>query len=342
MGAEPSKRLEGKVPDGWLPISHAEAIQHISGLNLCALCDNNESKLKKLSNYYNVENIYTDYRHLINDIKPDFLCIATRTEGRTDIIRYACNNGVKIIYFEKPVSRSIADCKDTLNIAAKKNVVLGYGVNRRYHASYRKAKDIIKSGAVGELREILVEHGKGSLYWSHPHSVDLILFFSETTELEYLQGTCSFTNGYTPSNLMKIDNDPLIENAFFSFKNGIKASINQVVGLNTRLTCTKGIVTIYSDGSFIEVHKFKANGYLALPEFINVGITKSATVTAFNELLNTFYLKGNGSIKPSEITTGMIMLNGIVYSSHHGGIRVLPEKVPADMVITGRSGEYYA
>ena len=37
MGAEPSKRLEGKVPAGWLPISHAEAILSIERLKLEAI-----------------------------------------------------------------------------------------------------------------------------------------------------------------------------------------------------------------------------------------------------------------------------------------------------------------
>jgi len=39
MEAESSARLEGFVPGGWLPISHAEGLTMVEGVELTALCD---------------------------------------------------------------------------------------------------------------------------------------------------------------------------------------------------------------------------------------------------------------------------------------------------------------
>lgn len=342
MGAEPSIRLEGKIPAGWLPLSHAEAINLIPELELIALCDNDEERLSRLSAHYKVKKIFTSYTELIDEMQPEFLCIATRTKGRVDIIQHASQKGVKIIYFEKPISSSIQACSDTLTIAKKNKVIMGYGVNRRYHAQYRKAKEIINSGIIGELKEIIIEHGLSNLYWSHPHSVDLILFYANCTDLEYLQATCTFIDNYTPSRINFIDNDPLVENAFFQFKNGIKASINQAIGLNTTLICTNGMLTVYADGSWIEIHRSDKNGYLNKSEVIDSIPEKSATVVAFEELLRCSLEEGVMPITPEEILAGMVMLNGMAYSSLSNGQRVFINDIPQEMIITGRNGNLYA
>ena len=344
MGAEPSNRLTGKIPNGWLPISHVEAIQSTEGLDLVALCDNDTERLKTLSNHYGINRTYLNSKHLIDEIHPDFLCIATRTLERSEIIQYACQNGVKVIYSEKPISRSLFDCREILDCVTNNNVVFGYGVNRRYHSVYRKAKKIIESGELGELQEIVIESGVNSLFWTHPHSVDTILFFADTTQIDFIQGSCTFQNAYELTDPKLIDNDPIIDNAFFQFSNGVKASINQVGGNNVRLACTKGILTIYSDGFHIE----KITGSSITPRYFNnVEIIKmeslmSATETAFKELKEAVLFKKQIPITIQEIETGMVMLLGIIYSSLNDGKRIRPNDVPEDMIVTGRSGSLYA
>jgi len=344
MGAEPSKRLEGKVPHGWLPISHVESILAIPSLELIGLCDNDTTRLTRLSKLYNVKNTYTDYTKLIGELKPSFLSIATRTKGRTDIIKYACENGVKILYFEKPICNSIAEARQALSVATERNVVVGYGVNRRYHAAYRKAREILRSGELGKVEHVSVEHQSSNLLWAHPHSVDIILFFIESCELDYVQGNCSFIDNYIPRNFMLIDNDPIINYAFFKFKNGITASISPVRGLNTRISCEKGILTICSDGTWIEINNIASTGYFTKGRIIEIEKTLSATINAFSELVEI--KMGNSLIeKPitnEEIITGLIMLNGLVYSSFKGGVLVNAEDVPEEMVITGKMGNWYA
>ena len=341
MGAEPSSRFEGKIPNGWLPVSHVEAIKSINNLELISISDVNKERLEKMSRLYNITNLFTDYKEIIDADEIDFLSIATRTEGRCDIIRYAAQKGVKIIYLEKPISRGISECKSTLQIAKENGVFLGYGVNRRYHHAYRKAKEIIKSGELGELIEINVEAGRANLFWSHPHSADLILFFSESTDIDFIQGTCSFQNDYKPKNDLFIDDDPIIENTFIAFKNGIKGTINLTGGLNVRLACSKGILTIYGDGSYIELKK--GNIYYTLHEVIkNEEIMESATVFAFRNLIDSYLYNTPPLIEYKEIETGMYILIGTLYSSLSKGRRVEISEIPENLTVTGRSGNLFA
>ncbi|MCW7493152.1 Gfo/Idh/MocA family protein [Leptospira soteropolitanensis] len=340
MGAEPSSRLEGKVPAGWLPISHLEAIQSICDLTLEAICDLNESRMGEIAEIYEVDKKFTNYKELLDQEKIDFLCIATRTGERSEIISYAISKGTKYIYFEKPVSRSISECDSIIELARQNNVVLGYGVNRRYNDVYRFAKDFIKSGELGKLMQITIEAGRSNLLWSHPHSTDLILFFADSVDLEYIQGTCSFQDGYLPENNSYIDDDPIIENAYYLFKNGIQAGINLTGGFNVRLGCSKGILTIYGDGSYIEIKS--GSGYFTNHKIIDFIPRSSATINAFRDMVYSKNDTARLPITPEEIRIGLLMLIGTLQSSLYGGKRISVDQVNHELIVTGRSGNSYA
>jgi predicted dehydrogenase len=303
-----------------------------------AFCDNDTDRLNRLGNYYGVTKLYNDYKLLIDEVRPDVLCIATRTEGRTDIIKYAAQNGLKIIYFEKPISRTIVDCQETIDICNKNNVIIGYGVNRRYHHTYREARRILHTGRMGALQEIIVEHGRSPLYWTHPHSTDIIVFFAETTDFEYLQSTCCINDINVKGNV--IDEDPVILNAFIQFTNGVSATINQANGLNVKLICEKGTIYIRKDGERLEI--YQGHGYEDLTETIVLDIKVSATTTALDELLSAYLYKAQLPIEPNEIIAGMTLLNGFVYSSLNDGKRITKTEIPQSILVTGKSGQYYA
>src|SRR5262245_2682420 len=88
MGAQPSARAEGTVPAGWLPLSHVEALLAVPGTTVEALGDLDEKALALWSGHYGIAGCYTDYRRLIDEIRPDVLTVATRTPAKAEIIRY--------------------------------------------------------------------------------------------------------------------------------------------------------------------------------------------------------------------------------------------------------------
>jgi scyllo-inositol 2-dehydrogenase (NAD+) len=107
MGAQLSSRFDGKIPDGWMPLSHSESFMTTEDLELVAICDKDETRLAQFSELYKIENAYTDYQKMIDEVKPDLISIATRTDVRCEIIQYAAQHGVKGFYAEKPISRSM-------------------------------------------------------------------------------------------------------------------------------------------------------------------------------------------------------------------------------------------
>ena len=154
MGADPSYYLSSIMPQGWIPKSHLETMLRITSCNNIAICDTNNDLLQTRMDQYNISVGFRDYKELIHNFQPSFLSIATRTEERVNIVNYAINLGIPIIFFEKPISRSINDCENIILAAQKKEITLGYGVNRRYIPIYRFVRDLIWSGNLGDIIEI--------------------------------------------------------------------------------------------------------------------------------------------------------------------------------------------
>jgi scyllo-inositol 2-dehydrogenase (NAD+) len=343
MGAEPSSRLRGKIPDGWLPISHIEAIRETPEFELVAICDQNDELLRRHQEYYGINKGYVDYREMITEIKPDIISIATRTDIRCEIIKYGLQNNVKGFYAEKPISRSLKDCKEILNIIQHRNSKIIYGATRRAMDIYKKAKDICDSGELGQVKHISVEFGSTSLLWSHPHSTDLIIFFSGSTDVTEIQGSCFIETGSIKSPTL-VDFDPIVKNAHFTFANGVSASISQASGFNVRIACESGILTIHGDGYCIEINRVKdLPGYFHSIEEVKIVSTKSGTQYLMEDLRDAV-LKDQPvkHIVPDEILCGQRLLFGILESSMQGGRIVTIEELNENVVITGRSGKLYA
>lgn len=341
IGSYTSEKLKKSLPKGWLPLNHADAIISVKGLSLDALCDINEFTLSEAGNRLQINKRFTSYKELISEVKPDVLSVATRTKSRCEIIDFAVKQGVKAIHIEKPISTSLKECIVTLDEAEKNKVKISYGTYRRYMGAYRKTREIVSSGELGEIIEIHVQHGKTYLLWSHPHSADLLNFFSGGAEIESIQATCSFEKDSVSKNI--IDCDPAIQCAFVNFSNGINGVISCASGMNTQITCTKGTITVIGDGSEIKIKK-TGDSYpmLLKEEDVLFSYSKSGTQTAFEELIQALKSDGLPGISLNEILQSQKILFGAVASSLNKGKRVKPNEINPELTVTGRIGELFA
>jgi len=343
MGAEPSTRLEGKVPNGWLPTSHIEALMSSKDVVLKAICDLNMDRVKWVSDYYKLQATkYSAPLELFNE-QLDIITIATRTPERYDLLMHALKHAVKAIVVEKPLANSIMKSSEIITNVVDKNCILGYGAARRAMNIYQQAKEIIQSGEVGEVQSIVAEFGYSKLLWTLPHAVDLFLFYANTSEVDYVSGHCSFNGGQllNPNNF---DGDPLVESATIKFKNGVVANIVPGNGLNIRLGCSKGIVTIHGDGDFIEINfPDKYSSYYTGSKKIENHYENSGICNIYSSIIKS--LRDNipfNIIKPQEIETSQKILFGIMQSSLAEGKRLSISSLNEEFYISGRTGNFYA
>ena len=337
MGCFTSTQLKERVGPGWLPLSHAEAIQSVPEIVLVGVCDQSEEVANRSQQTFNVPASFTDHRELIDELSPDILSVATRTDVRAEIIQHSLSKGIKAIYAEKPVTLNLATWKQVRNSLETSRAIFSYGTNRRYMPIFREARKLIRDGAIGQFEHIHIEHGRAPLLWSHPHSVDLILFFAEQDQIDYVSAQCSIESDSISNN--RIDSDPLVESAFVQFQAGLTAHISTATGMNVRLSGTEGTLTIVGDayGMMLE-RRFPLASEKVVREFTLNTASKSGTQIAFEEIVST--LNGGEAERSSldEIELGQKLLFGFALSALEGGKRWELCDIPLEFTVTGRLG----
>jgi len=346
MGASASRRLINIVPEGWLPISHAECCIEAKGINLIGLSDLNSELLVEVGARYNIDTLSENYEKLLDNKRPDIICIATRTPSKSEIISSACKVGTKGIYVEKPLANSIAGCERVLNELANSSCLVSYGVNRRFHDCYRKAKEMVESGVVGHLKEVVIEFGASQLLWTHPHTMDLLIYYAGIPlklRSDLLNSSLMLKDGHC------IDSDPIIESAQFVFENNVRGTIITGDGSIVRLHCSEGIITIHGDGAFLQTStRVHSNSpYFLKQSNYHPKSPVSATVVALQELAQAINGEMNMSdfenlVSPKDILTGTKMLVGCVWSHMNAGAWMELLEIPVELEITGKAGECYA
>jgi len=147
--------------------------------------------------------VFRDWRELVWSPLVDVVIVATLHDSLAEITRTAVEAG-KHVLVEKPAARTAAELEPVMAAATKYGVKVHVGFNHRYHRSLRKAKEIVESGALGELMFVRARYGHGArlgyekewrsnpalsgggeLIDQGPHLIDLSRWFlGEMTEVQ--------------------------------------------------------------------------------------------------------------------------------------------------------------
>jgi scyllo-inositol 2-dehydrogenase (NAD+) len=345
MGAFTSESVKKYSPKCWFPLSHVEALDLLKDTDLIAICDTNKSLLDKAKSLYQVKKTYRNYKELLDANEIELLCVATRTPERANIIKYAVNAGVRAFHLEKPLCNSMEQLNSLELIIQEKKIFLSYGALRPYINIYKKAKDLVDSGSYGKLMQIQVNFGKAPLYWTHPHSVDIILFFAGFNKLNEVQASLSNIH---INKEKEVESDPIIEQAAMYFDNGLVGTISKIGGMDVVLGCETATVTVKSDGECIVVSKPTGlNPYHVYPGVVTRDNTKTpqGTYAAIDSLLISLKSgsKQNEAIQNRErIFIGQRTLFGFVDSALKNSCIVPISKIDPNIVIKGKTGDLFA
>jgi predicted dehydrogenase len=97
---------------------------------------------------------YEDYRRLLDEANTfDAVLIATPDHWHAPLCKAFMKAG-KHIYCEKPLTHSIAEAREIRELARKSKVVTQMGNQGSASESLRRCVEIIKSGALGQIREM--------------------------------------------------------------------------------------------------------------------------------------------------------------------------------------------
>ena len=141
------------VGAGGIAQKHAFGLNTLENVKITAVIDVNRNSAEKMAHQYGAKAFdkLEDCLHLV-----DAVWIFTPPSFHREIAVTAMNAG-KHVMSEKPISISLEDAEAIALCAEKNNVQFMTGFNMRYRYSYRKIKETIDSGKLGDILG----------FWSH-------------------------------------------------------------------------------------------------------------------------------------------------------------------------------
>jgi len=109
-------------------------------VELVGICDVKEERTQKLASHYNVE-FYSDYKLIAS--KVDAVTICTPTESHYEIAQFFLESGVHT-FIEKPISSTVEQAQDLIELAKIKQCKLSVGHVERFNAAFESIKFFTK------------------------------------------------------------------------------------------------------------------------------------------------------------------------------------------------------
>jgi len=135
--------------------AHIKEILPVANVEIAALVDVDGRRTEQASSVVYQKTgkrpkIDSDMRRIFEDKEIDAVTIATTNHWHTLTAIWAMQAG-KDVYVEKPVSHNIWEGGKLVETARKYNRIAAGGTQRRWWGRYRKAVELIHSGAIGDI-----------------------------------------------------------------------------------------------------------------------------------------------------------------------------------------------
>ena len=191
--------------------THAGAYENNEEIDLVALCDVDKSKLEKYGLKYNISNLYTDPKLMLEELDLDIVSICTQPNTHHELVKLVSNSGVKTIFCEKPMADNQIHAKEIIQICEKNNTTLLVDHQRRFQPLYQQIQKIIANNDLGEIQQSTFYYTAG-IENTGSHMIDTLRFFFG--EVEWISGIKSNTksnkeNDLNIDGILKFKNGPL-------------------------------------------------------------------------------------------------------------------------------------
>jgi predicted dehydrogenase len=134
--------------------------QSLGSARLAACIDISLERAKSVAKLSPGATADVDWKAILQREDIDIVVVATTNDNLASISTAALSSG-KHVLVEKPAARSGRELQEIMRIAGSSKGRVRVGFNHRYHAAMQKARQLVISGAVGELMFIRARYGHG-------------------------------------------------------------------------------------------------------------------------------------------------------------------------------------
>lgn len=168
-------------------------LDNLTHENIAVLCDIDTNYLDKAASEHSDAKKYRDYREMLEkeDKAIDAVVVSTADHNHAPATIRALDMG-KHVYCEKPLTHTVSEARKIAEKATEKKVVTQMGTQIHATDNYRRVVELIKSKAIGEVKEVYHWCNKG---WSNgrfqttdkpvPENLDWDLFLGPAKDRAY-------------------------------------------------------------------------------------------------------------------------------------------------------------
>ena len=117
---------------------------------------------------------YADWREMVAEESLDIVSIATYTPYHAEITEACAEHGARAVFCEKPIASTVADGLRMIEACEQADAILAINHNRRFTPSYRRLRDFVAEGGLGELTSCTLQWGSGRLGNVGTHMIDAL------------------------------------------------------------------------------------------------------------------------------------------------------------------------
>ncbi len=140
----------GLIGAGRIGRIHAENIvRHIPRVQIARIADVAADKVRDWARGMGITQVSADARDILSDREIGAVLVCSSTDTHADLVVAAAEKG-KHIFCEKPVDLTVAKVKKALAAVKKAGVTLQVGFNRRFDHNFRRVRDLVQQGAIGD------------------------------------------------------------------------------------------------------------------------------------------------------------------------------------------------
>lgn len=271
---------------------------------------------------------FDDYGRMLEAIRPDIVCIATRQTLHAEQIELAVAMGVKGILCEKPLATSMSEVGRVVAACAGRGVPLAFGLDRRWYPYYRTLAQALRDGIVGEVQTITA-YGLLNLINHGCHWFDRVLDLAGDPEIAWVAGAVDPLAGVPDDAPRRLDPPGWCQ---IAFTNGIQAFVSPAgAGMGFDVVGSKGRLVLLHDGAETRLWSFGGGG----PEPREWPSSPFPLVwpLAVEDLVNAI-ARGSTTLADIHVARRASEIGFAVHQSHREhGRRIAPDEIDRDLRI---------
>lgn len=322
-------------------VSHAASLAHVPRAELVAICDLVPDLLEQFKRDWGDRwpdtNVYTDYKEMLANERLDILTVATSDHRHADIMVDGANAGVKGIFCEKPLATTLEDADRMIRACEAKRVIVSVDYTRRWSPILHTVRETVRSGAIGRLRTVIVEHGgpRAMLFRNGTHLIDAVCFFVESEPVHVfarLEDGFEHWDRYRGDGGKLPENDPsasgliIFDDGVRAFYCGSKSTVRESNSL--QLLGDQGEVQLRGNAPTADLTTWDAgkSGDVVRRTIIPVQYRVQGIVAAYEELIDLIENGGTATSSAREARKTLQIMLGFLKSQQAGGLLVdVPE-----------------